>query len=111
MTDRKPTIIMENVDLEKFTEPPELTLHINDGEVTAVTAEEGPFERSLAQTANHVMTALSACLADSTGHPRPHRGTIKCPKCAGTLNYLAKTSARGTIWGRCETDGCLVWMV
>jgi hypothetical protein len=57
------------------------------------------------------MEALSACFTDAKGKPRPHRGTITCPKCAGTIDYLAKTSAPGTIWGKCRTANCLEWMV
>lgn len=65
----------------------------------------------LTQRAGAVLEALSACLADSRGKPRPHRGEIQCPACGGRLGYLAKTSAPGTIWGTCSTPGCISWMV
>lgn len=68
-------------------------------------------EDSLKQRAGLTLTALSQCLKDAGDKPRPYRGTIPCPKCGGTLHYLAKTSARGTIWGKCETADCLSWMV
>lgn len=58
-----------------------------------------------------VVEALSQCLKDAGDHPRPHQGIIRCPECGGDLHYLAKTSARGTIWGRCSTPNCLTWMV
>jgi hypothetical protein len=58
-----------------------------------------------------VVEAMSLCLKDAGDHPRPHRGTITCPKCGGVLHYLAKATARGTIWGTCGTDNCLTWMV
>lgn len=60
---------------------------------------------------DHTMTALSICLKDASDKPRPHRGIIRCPACGGDLHYLAKTSARGTIWGQCSTPNCLQWMV
>lgn len=65
----------------------------------------------LEKKAADCMTALAACLRDVGDRPRPYRGTIPCPACGGTLHYLAKTSARGTIWGRCEDPDCLQWMV
>lgn len=53
----------------------------------------------LMRKAGMAMTALSLCLKDVGDKPRPYRGTIPCPECGGVLHYLAKTSARGTIWG------------
>lgn len=60
---------------------------------------------------NLVVIALEACLKDAADKTRPYRGSITCPACGGPLNYLAKTSARGTIWGECSTAGCLTWIV
>lgn len=65
----------------------------------------------LLESAGPALTALSLCFTDAKGKPRPHRGIVKCPKCSGDLHYLAKTSALGTIWGKCSTEGCLTWMV
>lgn len=67
--------------------------------------------KGLMAKANHTLTALSACLADVGDKPRPHRGIIPCPACGRDLHYLAKTSAKGTIWGTCSTPDCLTWMV
>lgn len=66
---------------------------------------------ALEKKAGGVLEALSACLKDAADRERPYRGTITCPACGGVLHYLAKTSARGTIWGACATPGCLSWMV
>ena len=66
---------------------------------------------SLERTAGHVLEAMAQCLKDAADKPRPHRGVIRCPKCGGDLHYLAKTTARGTIWGTCATKDCLSWMV
>lgn len=66
---------------------------------------------TIRETCDFVITAMEACLKDSEGKPRPHSGIIKCPKCGGALQYLAKTSAHGTIWGSCDSPGCLMWMV
>ncbi len=65
----------------------------------------------LKESAGFVVEALAQCLKDVGDKPRPHRGVIRCPKCGGDLHYLAKTSAKGTIWGTCSSDGCLSWMV
>lgn len=67
--------------------------------------------QALEKKACGVLEALSACLKDAADHPRPHRGVIPCPACGSDLHYLAKTSARGTIWGTCSKPNCLSWMV
>lgn len=68
-------------------------------------------EAAIKERCGQVLQALAACLKDVKDLPRPHHGIIACLKCGGNLHYLAKTSAPGTIWGRCETDGCLSWAV
>jgi hypothetical protein len=65
----------------------------------------------LMRSAAFALEALSTCLKDAGDKPRPHRGIIPCPKCGGQLHYLAKATARGTIWGTCATKDCLTWMV
>jgi len=38
------------------------------------------------------------------------QGSIECPKCQKRLGFsVAKTN--GHVWGRCETKGCLAWMM
>jgi hypothetical protein len=37
-------------------------------------------------------------------------GTIICPRCKGTLNYSV-SGHNGHIWGKCDTDNCLGWMM
>lgn len=37
-------------------------------------------------------------------------GTIECPVCKGTLHYSI-SSYNGHIWGACETEKCLQWMM
>jgi hypothetical protein len=63
------------------------------------------------KTSELTIEAMTLCLADAGDRPRPYKGEIKCPKCGGRLFYLAKATARGTIWGTCATPGCLQWMV
>lgn len=58
-----------------------------------------------------VFEALQSCYADAAGKDRPHRGAIRCPCCGGTLDYLAKSTAPGTIWGTCRTRDCISWAV
>ena len=36
-------------------------------------------------------------------------GIIECPECQGRLFY--NIAYNGHIWGRCETIGCLSWMM
>ena len=38
------------------------------------------------------------------------KGFIECPKCGGKLYYTI-SSYNGHIWGKCETDKCLAWMM
>jgi hypothetical protein len=43
-------------------------------------------------------------------------GTIRCPRCAGNLLYSIRSNPLAhpdapTVWGRCETPGCLEWMM
>lgn len=37
-------------------------------------------------------------------------GQIECPKCKGKLGYSIARS-NGHVHGRCETSGCLAWMM
>lgn len=37
-------------------------------------------------------------------------GHIKCPKCGGRLDYSI-SGYNNHIHGKCETDGCLGWMM
>ncbi|BEP44093.1 hypothetical protein [Variovorax sp. V15] len=36
------------------------------------------------------------------------RGTIRCTKCGGNLNYTA-SAIDGRTTGRCSTAGCVTW--
>ena len=38
------------------------------------------------------------------------RGIIECPMCKGKLHYSI-SGFNGHIWGKCETEGCLSWMM
>ena len=38
------------------------------------------------------------------------KGTIECPKCNGALHYTV-SGYNNHIWGKCETEGCLSWMM
>ena len=37
-------------------------------------------------------------------------GNIICPECGKNLHYSV-SSYNGHIWGKCETDKCLAWMM
>lgn len=37
-------------------------------------------------------------------------GIIECPMCKGKLHYSI-SGFNGHIWGKCETEGCLSWMM
>jgi len=48
---------------------------------------------------------------EGKGKPKKDkRGTIICPVCGKNLHYTV-SSYNGHIWGNCETDGCLGWMM
>lgn len=38
------------------------------------------------------------------------KGTIMCPKCGSSIHYII-ASTNGHIWGKCETEKCLCWMM
>lgn len=38
------------------------------------------------------------------------QGTVPCPRCEGKLGFSVAKS-NGHIWGKCETKGCLSWMM
>lgn len=37
------------------------------------------------------------------------QGLVPCPRCEGKLGY--SVASNGHIWGKCETHGCLAWMM
>lgn len=45
-----------------------------------------------------------------TGKNKAAEGHIECPICKGRLNYTI-SSYNGHVWGQCETEGCLSWMM
>lgn len=38
------------------------------------------------------------------------KGEIECPKCKGKLHYTI-SGYNGHVWGKCETENCLAWMM
>lgn len=40
-------------------------------------------------------------------------GTVKCPRCQGTVHYEKRTLKPGRSWsrGKCETERCVAWIV
>lgn len=44
------------------------------------------------------------------GKNKDASGTIVCPLCKGKLHYTI-SGYNGHVWGKCETDGCLGWMM
>lgn len=38
------------------------------------------------------------------------KGFIKCPKCGGKLFYTI-SNYNGHIWGKCQTENCVGWMM
>lgn len=56
-----------------------------------------------------VGAAIKAIRADAADKNRS-AGQIECPKCKGKLGYsIARIN--GHVHGRCETPGCLAWMM
>lgn len=53
--------------------------------------------------------AIKAIRADASDKNRS-AGQVECPKCKGLLGYSIARS-NGHIHGRCETSGCLAWMM
>ena len=45
-----------------------------------------------------------------TSKNKDARGEIECPACKGKLHYSI-ASYNGHIWGKCETEKCLEWMM
>jgi hypothetical protein len=39
---------------------------------------------------------------------KPNKGSIKCPRCGGNLNYI-RNKVNGHVQGQCLTEGCLSW--
>lgn len=70
-----------------------------------VEAEEREVEASIAIT-----TAAIKLCREHAGGKRGIAGEVTCPKCRGRLHYTVAAS-NGHLWGRCETAGCLVWMM
>ncbi len=54
-------------------------------------------------------SAIKLCRDHAAGK-RGIGGDVECPKCKGRLNYTVAAS-NGHLWGKCETDGCLAWMM
>lgn len=62
-------------------------------------------EREIKERSTFMISAIKAIRATKLS-----RGSIVCPKCAGDLNFSVAKS-NGHIWGRCNTEGCLAWMM
>lgn len=58
---------------------------------------------------NDTLIAIRACREDAKGQ-RGIIGKIECPKCKGVLSYSVAKS-NGHLWGACETENCLQWMM
>jgi len=44
------------------------------------------------------------------GQNESAKGTIECPKCKGVLHYTI-SGYNGHVWGKCEKEDCLRWMM
>jgi len=74
------------------------------------TAEElKEIERVNQKTTEGTSKALRLILLDSKGK-KGIKGVIKCPACDGVLHYSI-AECNGHIWGKCETENCLKWMM
>jgi hypothetical protein len=40
---------------------------------------------------------------------KPDKGVVECPSCKGKLNYTRLPNKK--VYGKCETMGCLSWMM
>lgn len=43
------------------------------------------------------------------GKGKGGKGEMDCPKCGSKLVFSV-SSFNGHVWGKCSTDGCLMWM-
>lgn len=67
--------------------------------------EKDDFSESM----RHMGVAIRSIRADAKEKNRS-AGQVKCPKCSGNLSYSIARS-NGHIHGRCDTSGCLAWMM
>lgn len=61
----------------------------------------------LAQT---VAAIARVCKAVEVRGKERHAGTVECPRCHGTLEYIYKGKGSMGPWGKCRTPDCLRWM-
>ncbi|AWB26198.1 hypothetical protein DA075_35605 (plasmid) [Methylobacterium currus] len=64
----------------------------------------GVREALIPQQADPVREALRL-IADVPGV----EGEISCPECSGRLRW--SRAENGHVWGKCESGGCLMWMM
>jgi hypothetical protein len=66
-------------------------------------------EDDFKETMRFMGPAIQAIRADAKEKSRS-AGHVECPKCKGKLGYSIARS-NGHVWGKCETTGCLSWMM
>lgn len=72
------------------------------------TADEmKAIEKELTERAENFSKAISAIKKLKNN---PQHGDIECPKCKKRL-YFSIAKSNGHIWGKCESEKCLSWMM
>lgn len=104
---KTPCIAKHNVHTcDKYREP-------TDEEIKA---DEEAFEKSFAGMQKAIATIREKIKANPEFEPvmddekQGAAGEIGCPSCGGTLHYVV-SAGNHHIHGKCETPGCLAWMM
>jgi hypothetical protein len=81
-----------------------------------IKADEEAFEKSFAGMQKAIATIMEKTKANPDFEPgmdvkkQGSGGEIDCPLCGGTLHYIV-SAGNHHIHGKCETTGCLTWMM
>lgn len=83
-------------------------------------AELAEQEKEFQERFDFTQTAIAEIIEETNANPKwdPEldkkvkgcEGTITCPKCKGVLHYSV-AGGNNHIWGKCETEDCLSWMM
>lgn len=77
---------------------------------TYTVEEEKAWKKELDEEFKFMNAAIKAIREHDKANQDKSPRLIECPKCKGDLRYsIAKLN--GHIWGKCETEGCLQWMM
>jgi len=68
------------------------------------------FEDKANTNHEYVVIALQTIKEINKDIKKDKEGVIVCPQCKGKLHYSI-VGYNGHIWGKCETKGCISWMM